>query len=78
MTVERLPRVLSTRPLQRFSLQLADRTRVPVPHPDSVLPHPTTGRTVAVADRDGTFRIVDLLLITAIHVGNGRTRRARS
>ncbi len=72
MTVEQLKRVIETRPFQRFTLQLADGTRVRVPHPDYILPHPTTGRTVAIADRDGTFRIIDLLLVAAVHVGNGR------
>ncbi len=79
MTIEQLRRVVEAKPFSSFSLQLSDGTRVPVPHPEYILPHPTTGRTVAVADPDGTFRIIDILLVAAIHVGNGhRPRRKKN
>lgn len=74
MTVEQLRRVHGTRPFQPYKLLLADGTTIPVPHPEFLLPHPTSGRTIAVAARDGTFHIIDLLLVAAIEVGNGRPR----
>lgn len=61
-----------------YTLLLADGTKVRVPHPEYLLPHPTTGRTIALADRDGTLHVVDLLLVAAIEVGNGKTRCGRN
>lgn len=40
-------------------------------HPEFVLVMPS-GRTIIVAIRDEDYEIVDLLLVAAIDVGNGR------
>lgn len=83
MTVEQLRRVQSAKPFQPYRLLLADGTKLPVPHPEYLLPHPTAGRTIAVAASDGTFHIIDLLLVAAIKVGNrgrgtGQSRKRRA
>lgn len=75
MTIEQLRRTHLTKPFNPYTLLLADGTKIHVPHPEFLLPHPTTGRTIAVAASDGTFHIIDLLLVAAIEVGNGRVRR---
>ncbi|RJP32083.1 MAG: hypothetical protein C4547_14555 [Phycisphaerales bacterium] len=75
MTNEQLREVLGARPFRPFTMQLADGSKVHVPHSEFMLPHPKGGRTVAVAMSGDAFKIVDLLLVTAIEVGNGRPAR---
>ncbi len=70
MTTEQLSEVYRARPFKPFVLELADGNRVEVPHPEFLMPS-RTGRTVAVALENDAIKIIDLLLVTAIHVGNG-------
>ena len=77
MTHEQLRRVCETRPFQGFTLLLADGTRVPVPHADFLWMPPTASRTVFIAAPDGTAKIIDLLLVVAIELGNGKAARKR-
>lgn len=79
MTIERVRDVLQAKPFRRFTLDLADGNRVPVVHPDFLFMTPS-GRTIVVTNLDDSLRIIDLLLVTAIHIGargNGVARRRR-
>ena len=78
MTIEQLRRAYQAKPFQPFTMRLADGSRVHVPHPEFLLPHPSNGRTVAVAVPGDAFVIIDLLLVSAIEIGNGKARRQRS
>ena len=71
MNIEPLRDALRAKPFQPFRLQLGDGTHVDVAHPESVAFHPKSARTVIVALPDGGFKAIDLLLVTALHVGNG-------
>jgi hypothetical protein len=71
MTVEQLRRTHRAQPFEPFTLCLADGRQLPVNHPEFLALSPT-GRTISVAQSDGAFNIVDLLLVTSIHVGNGQ------
>ena len=75
MTIEQFRRVLHAEPFRRFSMRLADGSRVEVPHPDFVYVHPETPRSIVVAMPDETYLIIDLLLVSAIEVGNGRSKK---
>lgn len=77
MTLEQLRKVYEARPFQPFRLLLADGTKIPVAHPDFLWMPPNAARTFWVAEKDGTARIVDLLLVAAIEVRNGKSTRAR-
>ncbi len=77
MTSEQLRKVHQARPFRRFTLRLADGSRLEVPHPEFLWLHPR-GRTAVVATPDDAFEIVDVLLIAAIEVGNGKPRSRRS
>ena len=77
MTTEQLRKVHTATPFRPFSLRLADGTNVNVPHPEFLWIHPG-GRTVHVATSDDAAEIIDLLLVTAIEVGNGTRRRRRT
>jgi hypothetical protein len=76
MTIEQLREVNRARPFRPFTIQLADGDRVRVSHPESLLITPS-GRTIVVASSADAVKIIDLLLVAAIEVGNGRPRGRR-
>lgn len=64
-----------TEPFHPFEIHLADGRSLSVPHPEYLWINPP-GRTIVVALKDGTFEIVDLLLVTSLRLhANGRSRR---
>jgi hypothetical protein len=75
MTIEQLRRMHQTRPFQPFDIYMGDGRSVPVEHPEMLAINPP-GRTIAVGHADGTFEIVDLLLVTSLKArGDGHPRR---
>ena len=44
-----------------------------MPHPEFVAYHPT-GRTVTVVISEEAHKIIDVMLVTAIHVGDGEPK----
>jgi hypothetical protein len=78
VTTGELHRVHRTRPFRPLSIRLGDGQVLPVPHPE-MLSHAPRSRTAVVYRNDGSFEIVDLLLVMGLDVHpptNGR-RRAR-
>jgi len=76
MTTEELRKAHTARPFRPFYLRLGDGQRLPVRHPE-MLAYSPGGRTATVYMRNGSFEIVDLLLITGIEVSNGRQSKLR-
>lgn len=76
MTLQQLRAAHQAQPFRPFTLQLADGDRVEIRHPEVMMITPG-GRTIYVAISEEEVKIIDTFLITAIHVGNGRTRRRR-
>jgi hypothetical protein len=76
MKLEDLRNVLSAKPFQPFELHVADGRRLPIPHPEflAVFPH---GRSAIIFEEDGSFHVIDLLLVTGLHVGNGGSEQRR-
>ena len=78
MTTNQLREVHQARPFRPFTIKLADGSRVTIRHPELMMFSPS-GRTIVAAVSDDAFKILDLLLVSAIHVGNGhpskRTKR---
>ncbi len=74
MTTEQLRHLYDAHPFSPFVLRLADSRAIPIPHRDFILISPA-GRTVVVTHDDGTFEIIDLLLVTSIATTNGKSRR---
>ena len=75
MTIERIRAQCHLQPFLPFTLHLADGREIPVPHPDFVALGPL-GRTLLVYRPDESHHVVDLLLVTDLHVssassGNG-------
>ncbi len=75
MSIEQLKEVCHAAPFRPFVVHLADGREALVKHPDSIAFSPT-GRSVFVYLPDGSFRIIDVLLITEIEVKNGRRQQA--
>lgn len=77
MTIDQLREVHRARPFQPFTMQLADGNEVRVPHPEFIWFHPKNARTVIVGLPNGAFKIIDLLLVASIEVGNAKPRRRK-
>jgi hypothetical protein len=64
MTIEQLREAHQARPFKPFTICLADGRQIPVPHPEFLWSPPGASRTFVVATSNGTFRIVDLLVVS--------------
>jgi hypothetical protein len=78
MTLERLLEVYRSRPFQPFRLQLADGNEISVSHPEALAFEPKHPRTVVIVQPNGGIRAVDLLLVAAVAIKDGRARRGRA
>ena len=77
MTVEQLRKMLRAQPFTSFDIHIADGRSLPVDNPELVAIAPP-GRAISVGLADGTFEIVDLLLVTSLKQRpNGSRRRGR-
>jgi hypothetical protein len=76
MTVEQLRNVHQAKPFHPYTLKVADGSRIVVRHPEFLSVSPV-GRTVIVWQPDGSFEVVDLLLVASILVQDGKTRARR-
>ncbi|HEY3246335.1 MAG TPA: hypothetical protein VGM03_23570 [Phycisphaerae bacterium] len=78
MTIEQLRKMHQATPFQPFDIHLADGRSLPVDHPEFLATDPP-GRTISVGLSDGTFEVVDLLLVTSLKPrANGRSPRRRA
>lgn len=77
MTGKELRKVLKAEPFQPFKIHLADGREFRVDHPEFLL-HMPGARTFIVGCEDGTYEILDLLLVTSMTIGDGSKRRRRS
>ena len=76
MTTEAIARLHGIRPFQPFVIHLGDGQELPVDHPE-MLAYAPNSRTATVYRDDGSFQIVDLLLVIGLAVLNGRGGRRR-
>jgi hypothetical protein len=76
MTIEQLRRAHQARPFTPFTLHLADGRSFDVRHPEFLAEFPG-GRSVILTFANQSWEVIDLLLVTSLHVGNGRTSRRR-
>lgn len=73
MTIDAIKESTHAEPFHPFGLRLADGKVVKVGHPDYIAFGPK-GRTVVVYGADDSFRVLDVMLITALE-RNGRTTK---
>ena len=77
MKAATLQRLLEANPFQPFSINLADRRSLLVPHRDFVSPSPNY-RMLTVWHPDDSCDIVDLMLVLGFHVKRQRKGRSKS
>ncbi len=70
MTTEQFRATLHQQPFRPFTIRMADGRLFEVDHPDFVALS-KTGGTVIVFERDETYSVLDLLLMTELQVGDG-------
>jgi len=73
MTVQEVKSLYHANPFRPFKIHLSDGRAIPVKQPEYILPDPT-GRTVIVYQPDGSFHIIELLLVSALEVGPPRSK----
>ena len=73
MTIDRVLRAYRARPFIPFTIHFAGERSIRVPHPD-FFAQPPDQRTVAVFDDNGDVHIIDLLLVSDLHVELGRVQ----
>jgi hypothetical protein len=77
MTTNELYKLHIARPFKPFTIRLGDGQALPVRHPEMMAYAPKQ-RTAVVYQPDGSFEIIDLLLVTGLEVHavrNGHKRR---
>jgi hypothetical protein len=67
MTIEQLRKMHQGHPFQPFTIRMADGRNFYVPSPEW-MSHSPSGRTVIVHQPVDSFSILDLLLMTELHV----------
>jgi hypothetical protein len=77
MTIEQLRRAHQAQPFHPFTLMLAGGRGIEVPHPEVLAVFPG-GRTIIVTFHDGSWEVIDLLLVESLHFSNGKQRRRRA
>ncbi len=68
MRLEQLRGLLTAQPFRPFTIHLAEGRSVPVVHHDFALLAPD-GRTLFAYGADHSFDMIDVMLITSIHLG---------
>jgi hypothetical protein len=67
MKIDQVRRLLHAQPFRPFLIHVADGGRIPVKHEDFVALAPT-GREMIVYQPDGTWQVVDVVLVTRLQV----------
>lgn len=67
MTSEQFKATIRLQPFRPFTIRMADGRTFPVDHPDFIALSPS-GRTVIIFQRDDSYSILDLLLISELEV----------
>jgi hypothetical protein len=77
MTTSEIRKLHEASPFRPFVIHMADGRKIRVAHPEFMATAPSS-RMVVVFQTDGSFEIVDVLLVTALQVrsnGAGKKRR---
>jgi hypothetical protein len=76
MTTEALYKLHTTRPFVPFFFRLGDGQRLPVDHAE-MLAYAPKSRAATVFFKDGSFELVDLLLVTGLEVRTNGSKSRR-
>lgn len=79
MTIDKIREMYKAQPFRPFTIHLADGRQIPVLSQEFIMTVPE-GRTIVVAQPDGTLNILDLLLVTDLEIkpaDNGARKRRK-
>ncbi len=77
MTIQDIRKLYEARPFRPFDIHMADGRRVRVAHPEFMATAPAA-RTVVVYQANGSFDVIDLLLVAALRVhADGAAKKKR-
>ena len=77
MTIQEIRKRYDARPFRPFDIHTADGRKIRVAHPEFMATAPAA-RTVVVYQADGSFDIIDLLLVAGLRVqANGTAGKRR-
>jgi hypothetical protein len=76
MRSEELVTVLRATPFRPFRIHLADGRHLTVEHPEFLMRSPS-GRSAILYNKNDTFEVIDLLLVSTLEVLNGSRRNGR-
>jgi hypothetical protein len=76
MTIQEIRKLYDSHPFRPFDIHTADGRRIRVAHPEFMATAPAA-RTVVAYQADGSFDVVDLLLVSALRVQSNGTPRKR-
>ena len=76
MRIDELRSIHKARPFRPFTIRVADGREYFVVHPE-FLAYAPPSRTLSVVTPKGFHDIIDLMMITSIHLHNGKPRRRR-
>jgi hypothetical protein len=78
MTSDQIRNALRSEPFKPFVLKTTGGRQYPVRHPEMVLLSPS-GRTLALADSEDTFVVIDVLMVESLNpMRNGQNRRRKA
>lgn len=78
MTIEQLRKAINPGAFRAFTIRLADGQAFHVDHPEWVYVAPKAERTFVVADKVGTYSVLDPLLVTTLEFSKtGKPRQSR-
>ena len=78
MTIQQLKKALAPNTFQPFTIRLTDGQAFRVTYPEWVYIAPSAERTFVMADKDGTYSVVDLLLVTTLEFGKNGHGKSRA
>jgi hypothetical protein len=70
MTMEQLRKVHQSKPFRAFALRSSDGREIQVKHPE-LLAFSENGRAIIVATSDDSHQVIDLRMITSVHMLDG-------
>ena len=76
MRIDEVRKVYHEQPFQPFTIRVADGHEYTVKHPE-FLSISVSGRSIVVSTPDDLHELIDVMMITSIHFGNGKVRRRR-
>lgn len=68
MTTEQIRQAHQAAPFRPFTIRMADGRTFYIRHPDYLFILPGGGRTIIVANDDGSASILDVLLVTELQI----------